>query len=83
MEENIVILSTIDILKTAEINIYLIKFNAKSKKLESAVILPDEINESILKDYEKYLYGFKNAKNIINLISKELKYNIFEDKVEI
>ena len=25
----------------------------------------------------------KNAKNIINLISKELKYNIFEDKVEI
>ena len=60
MEENNVILSTIDILKTAEINIYLIKFNAKSKKLESAVILPDEINESILKDYEKYLYGFKD-----------------------
>ena len=59
MEENNVILSTINILNTAEINLYLIKFNAKSKKLENAVILPDDINKSILEDYAKYLYGFK------------------------
>lgn len=60
MEENNVILSTINILNTAEINLYLIKFNAKSKKLENAVILPDDINKSILEDYAKYLYGFKD-----------------------
>ena len=60
MEENNVILSTIDMLKTAEINLYLIKFNAKSKKLDKAVILPDEINKSILEDYERYLFGFKD-----------------------
>lgn len=60
MEENNVILSTISTLDMAEINLYLIKFNAKSKKLEDAVILPDDVNTSILEDYKKYLYGFKD-----------------------
>lgn len=60
MEEDNIILSTINTLNTAEINLYLIKFNAKSKKLENAVILPDDVNKSILEDYKKYLYGFKD-----------------------
>lgn len=60
MEEDNIILSTISTLNTAEINLYLIKFNAKSKKLENAVILPDDVNKSILEDYKKYLYGFKD-----------------------
>lgn len=60
MEEDNIILSTVNTLNTAEINLYLIKFNAKSKKLENAVILPDDVNKSILEDYKKYLYGFKD-----------------------
>ena len=95
MEENNVILSTIDMLKTAEINLYLIKFNAKSKKLDKAVILPDEINKSILEDYERYLFGFKdrnvstynptgnkdNTLPVLSLSAVEKRWNLITESI--
>lgn len=95
MEENNVILSTINILNTAEINLYLIKFNAKSKKLENAVILPDDINKSILKDYAKHLYGFKdrvvakynptgnkeNTLPVLGLSAVEKRWNLITESI--
>lgn len=95
MEENNVILSTIDMLKTAEINLYLIKFNAKSKKLDKAVVLPDEINKSILEDYERYLFGFKdrnvstynptgnkdNTLPVLNLSAVEKRWNLITESI--
>lgn len=58
--ENIVITDIIEKLKHCEINIYLVKFDARSEKLNNAVLLPDDINSSLLKDYNDYLYGFIN-----------------------
>ena len=82
-------------LKTAEINLYLIKFNAKSKKLDKAVILPDEINKSILEDYERYLFGFKdrnvstynptgnkdNTLPVLSLSAVEKRWNLITESI--
>lgn len=58
--ENIIITTLIEKLDNAEINIYLVKFNAKSEKLNNAVLLPDNINTSLIEDFKRYLYGFKD-----------------------
>lgn len=58
--ENLIITELIEKLINSEINIYLIKFNAKSEKKTIALQLPDDINDSLVDDYIRYLYGFKD-----------------------
>ncbi len=55
---NDIIDKLINKLNNAEINIYLVKFNAKSEKNNNAVLLPGDINAALIKDYERYLHEF-------------------------
>ena len=57
---NSIITTLIEKLSHAEINIYLVKFNAKSEKNNNAVLLPGDINVALMEDYRRYLYGFKD-----------------------
>ena len=58
--DNSIITTLIEKLDNSEINIYLVKFNARSEKLNNAVLLPDDINSSLVGDFKRYLYGFKD-----------------------
>ncbi len=58
--DNSIVTTLIEKLNSSEINIYLVKFNAKSEKLNNAVLLPDDINSALVEDYKRYLYGFKD-----------------------